>query len=188
VTRDDVEALDAGLSICRFLGAPEFLTISGDFDIVIARPPGDLRPVTMHLKNGSISIPCSAGGTVTPFECPLHGFAQHLRDSVQAQSYMAQARHALVAEKEDAVTDFRTAAERHILNFDRALAGRPLTGHRLECAVALVERLKAGLSSNLAGLAEDARITALGWSAAIAAGGDAASSGDYFNLARVAGE
>jgi len=185
VARDDVEALDAGLGICRLLGAFEFLSVSGDFDLVLARPPGDLEPMTMHLRNGLISIP-HAGASSMPFECPLHGFAAHLRDDLTAQTYMARARHALVAAKEDAVTEFRRAAERQILNFDRALAGRPLTEHRLDSAVALVERLKAGLSASLNGLSEDARITALEWSASIAAGRDMGTPAGSLNLARVA--
>ena len=170
VTSDDIDALEAGLAICRFLGEAEFLNLSGDFDVVLAGPPGDLRPVIMHLKNGSISVPCQTGTTITPFECPLYGFAQNVSESVLAQGYMAQARHALVNTKEAAVVAFREAAERQILNFDRALAGRPLDGHRLDSAVALVERLKAGLGSSLNGLSEDARITALDWSVSIETG------------------
>jgi hypothetical protein len=184
VTSDDTEALDAALTICRFLGEPEFLSISGDFDIVLAGPPGDLKPVIIHVNNGSISMPCSTGGAITPFECPLHGFAAHLGGSILAQGYMAQARHALVAEKERAVRDFRSAAERQILNFDRALAGRSLEGHRLESAVALVERLKAGLGSGLKGLSEDARITALEWSTSIEAGVDPGGFAERTNLAQ----
>ena len=173
VTTDDIDALDAGLGICRLLGEPEFLDLSGDFDVVMAGPPGgELRPVVMHLKNGSASVPCQTGTTITPFECPLHGFVSHMGESVLAQGYMAQARHALVAVKEAAVTEFREAAERQILSFDRALAGRPLDGHKLESAMALIERLKAGLGSSLNGLSEDARITALDWSVTIETGGE----------------
>jgi len=172
ITSDDIEALSAGLQICRYLGEAEFLSISGDFDIVIANPAGDQRPVVMHLTNGSVSVPCFNGATITPFECPIHGFAGHVGGNVLAQGYMAQARHALVATKEDAVMEFRAAAETQILSFNRALAGRPLIGHRLDAAVALVERLKVGLGSSLTSLSADARITALDWSSEIA--GDAA--------------
>lgn len=186
VTSDDVEALEAGLGICRFLGEAEFLDISGDFDIVLAAPPGELRSVVMHLKNGSITMPCPSGTSITPFECPLHGFAGHMADSMLAQGYMAQARHSLVAAKEAAVSDFREAAERHILNFDRALGGRPLEGHRLDSAIALVERLKAGLGPGLEGLSEDARITALEWSVTIDAGGEAGTTSKGITLAHPA--
>ena len=170
VTREDIESLKAALAICRHLGEAEFLTISGDFDIVIAQPPGDLDPVVMHLQNGSITMPCPSGGSITPFECPIHNFASHAAGSVLAQGYLARARHALVACKENAVMDFRAAAERRILAFDKALAGRPLEDHRLEATMSLVERLKSGLGDGLRGLAEDARITALDWSAEIAGG------------------
>ncbi len=187
VSTDDMEALDAALNICRHLGEAEFLEISGDFDIVIAGPPGELKPVIMHLQNGSVSMPCTNGSVITPFECPIHGFATHAAGNVLAQGYMARARHALVATKEAAVLEFRAAAEDRILAFDRALAGRPLEGHRLEAAVALIERLKAGLGSSLNGLSEDAQITALDWSAAIASGDGMAPTGRHIVLAPAAG-
>jgi len=171
ITGDDIDALNAGLQICRYLGESEFLSISGDFDIVMAGPASDQRPIIMHLQNGSISMPCSNGTAITPFECPIHGFGGHIAENILAQGYMAQARHALVETKEDAVMEFRAAADAQILSFDRALAGRPLVGHRLEAAGALVERLKAGLGSSLNGLSMDARITALDWSCEIAGEG-----------------
>ena len=177
VSTDDMEVLDAALNICRHLGEAEFLDISGDFDIIIAGPPGELQPIVMHLRNGSISMPCTNGMAITPFECPIHGFAGHAAGNVLAQGYMARARHALVATKEAAVLEFRAAAEDRILAFDRALAGRPLDGHRLEATIALVERLKAGLGGSLSGLSEDAQITALDWSAAIASGNGRAAAG-----------
>ena len=74
-----------------------------------------------------------------------------------------------------------------ILAFDRALAGRPLNGHRLEAAIALVERLRAGLGSSLSGLSEDAQIIALDWSAAIAAGDGKPMTGRHIVLAHAAG-
>jgi len=168
---ETVDAMAVALRVARHLGEAEFLDMSGDFDIVLAGPPGKLRPMVMHLANGSVSMPCQTGDTITPFECPIHGFAEHAGGNLHAQGYLASARHALVAVKEAAVTEFRAAAEARILDFDRALAGRPLDGHRLDAAVSLVERLKAGLGSTLAGLAEDAMITALDWSAEISGGG-----------------
>ena len=184
LSTDDIEALDAALDICRHLGEAEFLDISGDFDIVIAGPPGELQPIIIHLQNGSISMPCTTGTTITPFECPIHGFTSHAAGNVLAQGYMARARHAMVATKEAAVLEFRAAAETRILNFDRALAGRPLDGHRLDAAIALVERLKAGLGGSLSGLSEDAQITALDWSAAIASGDGKVPTGKNIVLAR----
>ncbi len=187
LSTDDIEALDAALDICRHLGEAEFLDISGDFDIVIAGPPGELQPIVMHLQNGSISMPCTNGTAITPFECPIHGFAGHAAGNVLAQGYLARARHALVATKEAAVLEFRAAAEDRILAFDRALAGRPLDGHRLDAAIARIERLKAGLGGSLSGLSEDAQITALDWSAAIASGDGMAPTGRHIILARAAG-
>jgi len=184
VSTDDIETLDAALNICRHLGEAEFLDISGDFDIIIAGPPGDLKPVIMHLRNGSISMPCTNGEVITPFECPIHGFANHAAGDVLAQGYMARARHAMVATKENAVLEFRAAAENRILAFDRALAGRPLDGHRLDAAIALIERLKAGMGGGLNGLSEDAQITALDWSAAIASGDGKVPTGRNIVLAR----
>ncbi|MHA1530245.1 MAG: hypothetical protein ACTSVG_14585 [Alphaproteobacteria bacterium] len=184
VSTDDIEALDAALNICRHLGEAEFLDISGDFDIIIAGPPGELKPIIMHLKNGSISMPCTNGEVITPFECPIHGFAGHAAGDVLAQGYMARARHAMVATKEAAVLEFRATAESRILAFDRALAGRPLDGHRLDAAVALIERLKAGLGGSLNGLSEDAQITALDWSAAIASGDGKPATGRNIVLTR----
>jgi hypothetical protein len=180
---DDIEALDSALSICRHLGEAEFLNISGDFDIVIAGPPGTLNPIMMHLNNGSLSMPCGTGSTITPFECPIHGFVEHAADNILAQGYLATARHALVAAKEAAVQEFRFAAENRILDFDKALGNRTMEGHRLDAAVALVERLKTGLGSSLSGLAEDAQITALDWSTAIATGGGMEANGVGRNLA-----
>ena len=170
VTRDDIDSLTAALEICAYLGEAEFLTISGDFDIVIAQPPAELEPMVIHLTNGSVTMPCPGGSGVTPFECPIYNFASHAAGSVLAQGYLARTRHALVARKEAAVMEFRAAAERRILDFDKALAGRPLEDHRLDAAIALVERLKAGLGDGLRGLAEDARITALDWSTEISGG------------------
>ncbi len=187
VSTDDMEVLDAALNICRHLGEAEFLDISGDFDIIIAGPPGDLQPIIMHLGNGSVSMPCATGSAVTPFECPIHGFAGHAAGNVLAQGYMARARHALVATKEAAVLEFRAAAENRILAFDRALAGRPLDGHRLDAATALIERLKAGLGSSLNGLSEDAQITALDWSAAINAGDSRPATERYVAITSAAG-
>jgi predicted Fe-Mo cluster-binding NifX family protein len=174
---DDIDALDSALKICRHLGEAEFLNISGDFDIVIAGPPGDQKPVIMHLQNGSLSMPCATGSTITPFECPIHGFSSHAANNISAQGYLARARHALVATKEAAVVEFRAAAEDRILSFDKALGQRGMDGHRMDAAIALVERLKTGLGSSLSGLSEDAQVTALDWSMEIASDDGMAATG-----------
>lgn len=179
VSRGDIVALDEALSICREFGEPEFIDISGDFEVLVVQPPGGEQTAVMHLSNGSVSMACGSGAGSLPFECPLHGFLNHLSESPGAQSYLAQVRHALVAEKTHAVMEFRAAAEEQIMRFDRALDGRRLDGFRLDSAIALVERLRLGLGSGLKGLSEDARITALDWAASIAAGGARAPAADY---------
>ena len=146
IDSETIASMDAALLICETLGEAEFLEISGDFDVVIAQPPCDLKPLVAHLQNGSATLPCPAGASITPFECPIYGFAGHAGANVLAQGYLATARHGLVSTKEAAVSDFRAAAERRILDFGR---------------------LKAGLGDTLSGLSEDARITALEWSAAM---------------------
>jgi hypothetical protein len=187
VSADDIEALNSALAVCRYLGAAEFLDISGDFDIVIVGPPGDLSPIIMHLQNGSVSVPCTNGQSITPFECPIHGFAGHVAGNVLAQGYLARARQALVAAKEAAVMEFRAEAEKRILSYDRVLAkrahGRTLDGYRLDATMALVERLKAGLGSGLNGLSEDAQVTALDWTMVIAESDASTAIGRHIVLA-----
>ena len=165
--REDVEALKDALQACETIGEPEFMEISGDFDIVFCRPSPDQRPITMYLRKGSVSVPSDRSATGTPFECPLAGFRRGIRSDVGAQGYVANARHSLAAAKEAAVSEFRAAAEEQIMAFDRALHGRPLDGHRSDSAIALIARLKAGLGEELRGLGEAARITAMEWSLAV---------------------
>ena len=131
-------------------------------------------------------MPCATGSTITPFECPIHGFAEHAASNMLAQGYLARARHALVAAKEAAVQDFRAAAETRILSFDKALGQRAMEGHRLDATVALVERLKSGLGSSLGGLSEDAQITALDWTTSIATSEGMAATGQPISPARAA--
>lgn len=176
VDSETVSSMEAALAICENLGEAEFLEISGDFDVVMAQPLCNLKPLVAHLQNGSATLPCPAGdSTITPFECPIYGFAKHAGENMLAQGYLATARHALVAAKEAAVAKFRAAAEDRILSFNSALGDRSLEGHRLDAAAGLVGRLKAGLGETLSGLSEDAQITALDWSAAIREGGQSKS-------------
>ena len=165
--REDVEAMKDALDACAAFGEPEFLLISGDFDIVFCRPSPEQRPVTMYLRKGSVSVPSDRTETGTPFECPLASFRHGIGCDIDALGYVASARHAIAAAKEDAVSAFRAAAEAQIMAFDRALHGRPLDGHRSESAIALIARLKAGLGDELRGLGEAARVTAMDWSLAV---------------------
>ncbi len=164
VKTDDLQMLARALKVCRLLGEPEFLDISGDFEILIVSPPGNLKPMTMNLRKGTVSVP-GTGGNDMPFECPIMTFAEKAANDPTAQQYLARARHALVAAKEQAIAEFRTAAEERILETNEALDGRTLDGHRLTAIEGLVERLREGLGHNLRGLSEHARITALDWSA-----------------------
>jgi len=172
IDADTIEMLDSALGTCRHLGEAEFLQISGDLDIVIATPPGGLKPVIMQLKNGTVSVPNCEPTDTSPFESPIFAFAQHASDSRVARGYLARARQALTAEKETAISDFRSAAEQRIRDFDRALAGRPLERHRKALAEGLVARLKAGLGETLSGLSEDARLIALDWCDGVKSGTD----------------
>ena len=164
--RAHLNALTEALALCDAIGEVEFLEISGDFDVVVCRPPGDQRPVTIYLRRGSLSIPNGRAQDSGVSEHPLAGFRAALVTETRAQTYVATARHALAAAKEAAVSEFRAAAEAQIMAFDRALCGRPLDGFRMDSALCLIARLKAGLGDELRGLSEHARITALEWSAA----------------------
>jgi hypothetical protein len=168
VTRDDVKALGAALDYARSLGALEFLDISGDYDLLMVAPASaDLRPITMDLYRGTMSVPSSFDRMAEPFEGALFDFRRHCTESGAMRAYVAHARQALTAAKEDAVLGFRAAAEDRILNLDRVLAGRSLAGHRLDTVMGLVARLRIGLGDDLAGISEDARITALDWAEAV---------------------
>jgi hypothetical protein len=179
VAPGDVQALNAALDLCAQLGEFEFLDLSGDFDLIMVQPKAaELRPVTMDLYRGSVTVPEAFGDAKDGFEGPLFDFRKLIVEHPQVRTYIAAARHGLAACKESAVMTFRSAAEARILNFDRALAGRPLADYRLDAVVSLVARLKAGLGDNLAGLSEDAQITALDWASSIEHGSDGGSRPD----------
>lgn len=177
VTSDRIEALGKALDFCGTLGEFEFLEVTGDFQRVTVRPRGsDLRPVTVDLDRGTISVPPLEHGSVV-FEGSLFNFTRDLAGSRTGSAYVTRARHNLAMAKEDAIWRFREAAQERILGFDRALAGRPLDSFRLEAAATLVGRLKAGLGDSLLGLSEDAQITALEWAASMDARGYGSSGG-----------
>ncbi|HSM31389.1 MAG TPA: hypothetical protein VK854_11890, partial [Woeseiaceae bacterium] len=109
--REDVNTLKDALEAFEAIGEPEFMEISGDFDIVFCRPTPEQRPITMYLRKGSASVPSDRSATGTPFECPIAGFRRGILDDLGAQGYVAAARHALSAAKAAAVSDFRAEAE-----------------------------------------------------------------------------
>ncbi|MEO1533671.1 MAG: hypothetical protein AAFU72_16010 [Pseudomonadota bacterium] len=168
----EMDAFGAALEFCRTLGAFEFLEVSGDFDILMVRPAGtDETPITIDLFRGAVSVPPTSGRGHDGFEGALYELQRNGEQNAAVRAYFAASRHAMTTAKEEAVLAFRAAAESRIHAFDRALANRPLQGHRLDAVLSLVARLRAGLGDDLAGISEDARITALDWAEAAEAGG-----------------
>jgi len=161
ITGTDIAVLNTALEICRSLGDGEFLDISGDFDMIIATPPGNLDPVIMHLKNGTVLVPSSTSPGSAPFQWAIYSFFDHASTNLAAQSYLAGVSKALLTEKETAIHEFRSTSERRVVDFHRALAGGKLTGHWLEAAEGLLARLRAGLGDTLVGISDDARGIAL---------------------------
>lgn len=168
ITRSTVSGVTAALNICAEIGDAAFLDMSGDFDRIVARPRGSaLDPVVMNLRSGTITVPTVGGPASTAYQGALMGFVDAVRRDIHASTYVARARHEVARLKEAAILGFRAAAEARIRDFNRALAGQPLTDYRLEAAKTLVARLQAGLGNGLRGLNEEAQITALGWASQI---------------------
>ncbi len=163
-----IAQFERALGICNHLGTTAFLDLSGEFDAVEIMPPGgELDPVVLNLREGTVQVPSLHGPTKAPFEWPIGAFAEHASSNISAQSYVASVRHAIVTEKQAAILAFRSAAEREIHEFDSALAGRQLEGHWRKGASSLIARLRAGLGDTLAGISEGARGKALDWCAEI---------------------
>ena len=166
VSTDTVDILERALDVCKQIGTFEFLEVSGDFKRLLVKPLGsDMGMIVLDLHRGLISIPSTGDGGQSEWQGPLHGFEKAAAESQGAVAFLAKARHAVALAKERAIFAFREAAEDRIMRFDKALAGRPLSGYRLESAGALVARLKAAMGDNLLGLDEAAQITALEWAA-----------------------
>jgi hypothetical protein len=168
ITGAYIAQFERALGICNHLGTTAFLDLSGEFDDVEITPPGgELDPVVLKLREGTVQVPSLHGPTKAPFEWPITSFTEHASNNISAQSYVACVRHAIVTEKQAAILAFRAAAEKEIHEFDSALAGRALEGHWLKGASALIARLRAGLGDSLAGISEGARGKALDWCAEI---------------------
>lgn len=162
---DDLKSLERALEVADMLGELPFIEVSGDFDLVVVTPPDrDIPPVTIDLVTGRVGI---SGGSAQGqgLGASLYDIERLFGQEGEGRVYLASVRRALIAAKQDAVLDFRAAAERRILDFDGVLAGRKLAGHRLQAAASLVWRLKAGLGDSLSGLSEHAQLTAFDWQA-----------------------
>lgn len=165
ITPETVAALEQALHICGRIGSADFLEISSDFDRVLARPVGSgMDMIVIDLQRGTVSLP-SAEGTGRGHQGPLFGFAETVRTVPEAAAYVARARHAVAGAMEEAIHAFRDLSEQRIIQFNQALANRPLTGYRMEAASSLVARLQAGLGMSLVGLNEAMQMTALDWAA-----------------------
>ncbi|GMG80959.1 hypothetical protein LNKW23_01710 [Paralimibaculum aggregatum] len=172
IETEDVDILEAALEGCQQVGDFAFMEVTGDFDLIMVKPPEpSLQPIVMDLFNRRLTMPPVPGLTNEHASMPLFDFQRVVSENAAARTYMAALRHMLVAQKERAVLEFRAAAEQRILDFEHALRGRNLESFRLDAVISLVTRLKAGLGDSLAGLSEDAQITAFDWAEAIENGG-----------------
>ncbi|MEO1467641.1 MAG: hypothetical protein AAFV86_01190 [Pseudomonadota bacterium] len=168
VDKSEIKVFGQALEFCRTIGAFEFLELSGDYDMLMVQPMGaELTPITIDLFRGMARVPPSIGRHTEVFNGPLYELRRRGHEDETARAYFAAARRAMTMAREDAVLDFRAAAEDRIHAFDRALCGRAITGHRLDATLALVARLRTGLGETLHGISEDARITALDWAEAV---------------------
>ena len=168
LTSETVSALEQAIAVCKQIGPIEFLDISGDLDRVITRPLGaKLDMLSIDIERGMVSVPTTSELGGFAWQGPFYGFEQTVRKQPQVKTYMARARHEISIAKEEAIYAFREAAEARIMQFDGALAGRELTGYRMESAKALVSRLQAGLGDTLLGLSEAAQLTALDWASEV---------------------
>lgn len=165
LTQDLVAKLDEALWICKQIGTPDFLDLSGDFDQIMVRPrDAGMDMMTLDIFRGTISVPPVGDKKgAPPYTGPLFNFAKQMKEAPQVALYMARAGHAVAAAKEEAVRHFRLNAEDRIIQFSDALDGRMLDGYLMESAGTLVARLKAGLGDSLLGLSEEAQVRALDW-------------------------
>ncbi len=164
ITTDTIMRLDRAMEIIRKIGAVEFLDLSGDLERVMVKPiDAKMDMLIMDLERGTISVPTTSELSGVAYQGPLFGFDQAIKQAPAVNTYLSRVRHLVAISKEDAIYDFRAAAEDRIMDFNGALGGRELSGYRLESARSLVSRLQAGLGDTLLGLSEAAQLTALDW-------------------------
>ena len=170
ITSETVATFEKAMQVCRQIGGMEFLEVSADLDRVMVRPLGaKLDMLLMDLERGTVSVPTTSELAGMAWQGSLFGFDKAARQTPAVSTYLSRARHAVAVAKEDAVYSFREAAEARIMEFDGALAGRELSGYRLDSARSLVSRLQAGLGDTLLGLSEAAQLTALDWATEVRA-------------------
>ena len=164
LTVDIANSLDQAVSICAMIGPPEFLDMSGDLDRIVMRPTGArLDMLSMQMDRGTIAVPTTSELSGHAYQGALFGFERVAKQNPAVGAYISRARHAVSEAQEEAIYAFRHASESRIAEFDGALAGRELSGYRLDSARSLVSRLQAGLGDTLLGLSEAAQLTALDW-------------------------
>ncbi|MEM7188451.1 MAG: hypothetical protein AAF439_02460 [Pseudomonadota bacterium] len=164
VTEDSIDIIRQAMKVCGHIGTIDFLEISGDFNRILARPLGSkMDMVIMDLNRGALSIPTVSEMGGSAWQGPIYGFDKAISQAPAISSFLARARHSVAVAKEEAIHAFREASEERILQFNSALAGRQLSGYRLQSATSLVSRLQAGLGDTLLGLSEAAQMTALDW-------------------------
>lgn len=164
LTVDAAMGMEEAVNVCKQIGPTEFLDVSGDLDRIILKPTGaKLDMLQIDLHRGTVAVPTTTELGGIAWQGALYGFEQQARTTPAVASYLARARYEVSIAKEEAIYAFREAAESRIADFNGALAGRELSGYRLESARSLVSRLQAGLGDTLLGLSEAAQLTALDW-------------------------
>ncbi|MEM1278058.1 MAG: hypothetical protein AAGH74_16155 [Pseudomonadota bacterium] len=162
ITRSQVSALKSAIHLIDILGESDFLIVTGSFStIVVQLADRSLAPVILDIERGTMTIPST--GTGSAFVGPLFDPASQIARDRDATVYVTQVNHKVTIAKEEAIGNFRDAAEERIFGFDKALGSHQLSGYRLDAAETLVKRLRCGLGENLLGLSEHAQITALSW-------------------------
>lgn len=166
LTRAKIDSLKAAIQFCDMLGEYAFLHISGNFTSMVVQPSDrELGAIVIDLDRGTLGFPGEGGNP--GLTCALFNPTRQISQSREASSYLTRMHHNLSIAKEQAIWDFRAAAEERIFGFDKALGGQPLTDYRMTAAETLVLRLRTGLGDNLLGLSEQAQITALGWASLV---------------------
>lgn len=163
ITDSDTHALRTAFSIVTELADPAVIDITGDFESLAINPPAEsgLRKARVDFSNNIMYVPTVEGGESVQFS--VFDLADKMREDPVVRTYSRILSDIATQSKQQAVEEFRWAAEEQILNFDNALGSQPMTGYRAEIAKDLVARLKAGLGDELRGISAHARAIAFDW-------------------------